>query len=399
MNIKKLQKFLFLSALVASVVPVFGMDSGGGRKRSAFESVDQRATKRQRIEKLDFAVFKAAGLGDLNRLRYLIEKCGGSVDSACNMNGSALVAAAAQGHLPIVKYLVEHGAIDLEYAFFRAAACGHLDVVRYFIQERNFDVNSQDEDDDGTALIAASDAGCSEIVNYLLTQGANPRIPDEDGTTALMAAAMNSHVESFCTLMHYLDVTLRNDKRAIQQALLLAGRQGHVGLFREFFKRYSINIDHEDRHGNILLHDAAANGRLELVRILLSAGASINVQNRQGFTALHYAAFYGQAEVVRALLQCGANAQIQAGDGETPLHYLIAATERRLPLRRAVRVAVELLPHASLEIRDKEGRIAEEVDRIVGHGILIKAREEIIRGVAHGSNIARALRDMSIQGK
>ena len=60
---------------------------------------------------------------------------------------------------------------------------------------------------------------------------------------------------------------------------------------------------------------AAMGGHLEVVRLLLEAGADLNLQDEA--TALTPAAFNGQLEVVQLLLKAGAdqNAQRQSGNG------------------------------------------------------------------------------------
>lgn len=64
---------------------------------------------------------------------------------------------------------------------------------------------------------------------------------------------------------------------------------------------------------------AAANGHLDIVRLLLSAGASTDVRNTDGSTPLHWAALNGQLAVVRALLDAGASAAALNDAGRTPV--------------------------------------------------------------------------------
>ena len=52
-----------------------------------------------------------------------------------------------------------------------------------------------------------------------------------------------------------------------------------------------------------LLHAAAVNGHLAMVRELLKRGASVNLQSSLGGTALMEAAFYGHPSIVLVLLR------------------------------------------------------------------------------------------------
>ena len=60
-----------------------------------------------------------------------------------------------------------------------------------------------------------------------------------------------------------------------------------------------------------LLHTAAANGHLEVVRVLLKRGASVDLQSNLGGTALMGAASYGRLSTLLLLLQHSANPDLQ----------------------------------------------------------------------------------------
>jgi len=69
------------------------------------------------------------------------------------------------------------------------------------------------------------------------------------------------------------------------------------------------------------LFEAAVNGELDVVQLLLARGADVNRQyGKPGFTALYNAALYGYVSVVRALLQGGASIVLTTSDGLTPLY-------------------------------------------------------------------------------
>ena len=67
-----------------------------------------------------------------------------------------------------------------------------------------------------------------------------------------------------------------------------------------------------------LLHAAAANGQLEIVRELLKRGANVNLQNSFGGTALMDAAYEGHLSILLVLLQHSANPDLRDIHAATP---------------------------------------------------------------------------------
>jgi len=132
------------------------------------------------------------------------------------------------------------------------------------------EVNAQDED--GTsALMAAAAKGYTKIVQELLAKGADVNAQDEDGYTALMWAAWNDDIEIVSTLLA---------------------------------KGAAVNA--KDGGGNTALMLAADNDHLEIVSALLAAGADVNAQDKDGHTALMFAAWKGHTEIAQLLKAYGA---------------------------------------------------------------------------------------------
>jgi ankyrin repeat protein len=94
---------------------------------------------------------------------------------------------------------------------------------------------------------------------------------------------------------------------------------------------------------------------LELVELLLQAGATVNVVGgHRRATPLHVATEHGQTEVVRRLLQEGANVDTRDPEGWTP--FLNAA------LRSGVEIVQALIDAGSdIKAVDHEGRDAYEL--------------------------------------
>ena len=77
------------------------------------------------------------------------------------------------------------------------------------------------------------------------------------------------------------------------------------------------------------LHSAAAGRHHEVCRLLIAAGADVNVRQRGGYTPIHAAAQNGDVELVELLLSAGADAGAPRDSGETPAETAEAAESRR----------------------------------------------------------------------
>jgi uncharacterized protein len=142
---------------------------------------------------LDRELIAAAERGDLPSVQALIAR-GANVNAKDQKQDSAFLIASANGHTALVKATLAAGA-DLNSTnryggtgLIPACHHGHLDTVRLLLTTK-IDVNHVNNLG-WTALLEAvilGDGGPThtEIVRELLAHGADPRIADRDGVTAL----------------------------------------------------------------------------------------------------------------------------------------------------------------------------------------------------------------------
>jgi len=154
-------------------------------------------------------------------------------------------------------------------------------------------------------------------------------------------------------------------------------------------KLYGSRISHWIYVGDTLLHLAAAGYRVEIVCLLLGAGADPNAAgNHRKSTPLHYAAdgfitgpafdVKKQVQTIQCLLQKGANLHCHDMNGATPLHRAV---------RTRCAAAVECLLRAGSDptIRNKPGstpfHLAVQNTGRGGSGdpAAIRAQREIIK--------------------
>jgi len=99
----------------------------------------------------------------------------------------------------------------------------------------------------------------------------------------------------------------------------LAAFFGHRAIV-EFLLKNGADVSLSARNAQKVtaLHGAVARRDLEIVKMLLEAGADPNARQERGFVPLHDAALNGSEPLVELLLEHGARADAKADDGKTP---------------------------------------------------------------------------------
>ncbi|RHY74888.1 hypothetical protein DYB30_001081 [Aphanomyces astaci] len=105
----------------------------------------------------------------------------------------------------------------------------------------------------------------------------------------------------------------------------------------------------EDAHlnGCSALHDASANGHVDVVRYLLLHHAAVDLKNNNGQTPLYQAAQHGKVDVVRVLLDHNAAVGAVSNNGWTALHDACANGH--------LDVVQVLVPFVDINVRTKDG--------------------------------------------
>ncbi|KAK8743892.1 hypothetical protein OTU49_000897 [Cherax quadricarinatus] len=298
--------------------------------------------------RLDQRLHAAAVKGDVEETVRVLDTGRVHVDCADRDGTTPLILAAANGHVDLVKELLEQGAESNATrhtgtgALFFAAQGGFLDIVTLLL-DQGCKIN-QASKDGGTALIVAAQCGHMDVVIELLRRGADPHSAMKDRATAVFVASQNGHTSVVRTL---LNAGAKANVRRVDGAspLWIASQMGHQGVVR-LLLNHGVNPDVTRHDGATPLFKAAHKGHVEVVHELLPFKPCLGLL-KNGESALHAAALYGHLQVLRVLVEAGADPGLKNDQGLTPIQ--IAAQARHYE-------AVQLLKEA-LTKRKETGQI------------------------------------------
>ncbi|NIT55882.1 MAG: hypothetical protein GWN00_06500, partial [Aliifodinibius sp.] len=282
---------------------------------------------------------------------------GADVNMRNKENASALFLAVQNDDVTTVEFLINAGA-EVNFVLERdvkdvpkgvtplmlVATHGHIQVARSLLAHG---ANLEARDRFGaTALMYAIMYGQPEMANFLIQNGADVHTQlTEDhisfqyfkGDTPLIAAALH---EDFKTVRNLIsrgaDVNASNQYG--MTALMQASYNGNLELVNLLLSQdANINMQiSQERFGYFTPGDcpillAASAGHTQVAKTLLNAGADVNSANQYGYTPIINAAFTGNLSLVKLLIERGADVNgaithdhiLSVNEGDTPLRFAV----------------------------------------------------------------------------
>ncbi|XP_026809342.1 transient receptor potential cation channel subfamily A member 1 isoform X1 [Rhopalosiphum maidis] len=219
-----------------------------------------------------------------------------------------------------------------------------------------------------TPLHCAAMFDRSEIVQYLIEEGADINALDKESRSPLLLAASRSGWRTVASLIRLgADIQVKDSsKRNVLHLVVMYGGRldefAHEITMANHQGALELLLNEKDNTGCSPLHYASRGGHIRSLESLIRLGACVNIKNYNGESPLHFGARYGRYNIVKRLLNSEKGAFIineSDGEGLTPLH--IASQQGH------TKVVQLFLNRGALLHRDHKGRNPLHLAAMSGH--------------------------------
>ncbi|MFC7220326.1 ankyrin repeat domain-containing protein [Streptomyces polyrhachis] len=192
---------------------------------------------------------------------------------------------------------------DLDRTLLTAAAAGDTDAVHAAL-DAGAAVEARDEHR-RTPLLLAALGDHTAAARLLLAAGADPDAQDDRQDTPWLVTGVTGGV-AMMRLLLAAGADLRITNRFGGVSLIPASERGHVDYVRAVLRETDIDVDHVNRLGWTALLEAVILGdggraHLEIVELLITAGANPALADGEGVTALEHAERRGFEDIAGLL--------------------------------------------------------------------------------------------------
>lgn len=169
---------------------------------------------------------------------------------------------------------------------------------------------------DPVAFSWAIERGDIKKVKAWLDEGLDPEFQTSQLGSGLMIAAWHGNIEMMALFIER-GANPRRANRNGEQPLQLAAWNGHLEAVK-WLLEHGAALNREGNYWGAL-HYAIFNGHAELARFLIARGAEVNARSPNGSTPLMMAAREGREDLVKPLLEAGADPKVKNDWGDNAL--------------------------------------------------------------------------------
>uniref|UniRef100_A0A8C5ER72 E3 ubiquitin-protein ligase MIB2 n=1 Tax=Gouania willdenowi TaxID=441366 RepID=A0A8C5ER72_GOUWI len=307
----------------ANLMTAENPNESGSTVISVLEKLLSQSTEQDNPSRL---VIEAAH-GSASKVHELVLKYPDKVDIK-NQGKTALQVAAHQGHMEVVKALLQANSSievkdeDGDTALHYTAFGNQADIAR-FLLSKGANVNLLNNSM-CTALHIAVNKGFTDVVRVLTEHSADVNLQDSYGDTPLhdaIAKDFRSIIEILIVVPN-IDFTQQNHRGF--NLLHHAALKGNKLATEKILARARQLVDVKKDDGFSALHLAALNNHQDVAEILIKEGrCDINIRNNRNQTPLQLAVTQGHTDLVQLLVTEGADVNMEDEDGDTAMHVAL----------------------------------------------------------------------------
>lgn len=368
------------------VVPVFFLSLliGAGCKTSLFKAVQQNDLAK---------VQEAAARGeDLNNkeggkntplhialvngydsvAEFLIEK-GADVNEPNVVGAPPLLLAVGRGNDKIVQMLMAKGASpgfrdpDGRTLLHYSAAFNHTDVTQTLLTKGKLQPNTADGLGNTPLHETARLFNAVDTAVMLIKAGATANTENRKGETAMNMVAFKSKKEALQGTAMFTTWVILNSGRLARTSDERAPKLAEVLI------KAGADPNHATKEGDLPLHDALVNSKIELCHVLLRMGADPEKPGNKGSRAIHITFMpvleKGDTEIATEIINKTHNLNEKDYRGYAPIHLAAVAGNEKI-------VRLLISKGVDLTAKDGEGRtalqLAEKFERTSLYPLLKK---------------------------
>jgi ankyrin repeat protein len=204
------------------------------------------------------------------------------------------------------------------------------DLVEFLISH-GADVNAKD-DSNSTPLHTAAKIGQQDLVKLLIANRANTNARDSSGSTPLHKAASTGQIEIVkFFIANGVDVDSTDNNGSTPLHLASAGDKKDKDIAKLLIGEKA-NVNAKDNDGKTPLHRATESSRIEVIQLLIANGAETDSADNNGSTPLHLASAEGKRDIAKLLIDEKANVNFKDHEGNTPLHLAVLSRHKDMVL-------------------------------------------------------------------
>ena len=171
------------------------------------------------------------------------------------------------GHLKIVKFLLEYGSkMSKDESLLIASEYGQIDIVKYLIENAGANIDHEDPETGYTPIFEATYGNHLDVVKYLVENGSK-----------LTGIIFNSIIVG-------------------------ASKNGYIKIL-DYLAKNGVDMESKNNDGDTRLHSAVKeNHKIESVKCLIENGADLEAKDEYDRTPLYCAVEEGHFEIVKCLV-------------------------------------------------------------------------------------------------